>query len=51
MFHCKDLSKIVRNTYKTNIIDEIDLEDIKKMLEELNYLKCKIVLMGNDLLA
>ena len=55
MFHAKDPSKIVRNVYSNNYgcnyISEVDIQDIKAMLDQLTLSRAKIILIGNELLS
>ena len=44
------LSKILENVYADPIIEKIDIEDIKSMLDGFTIEKCKVFLMGNSIL-
>ena len=50
MFHTLDPSKVIRQVYEDKVITEVDLDDIKSLLNEITYEKAKIVFQGNDLL-
>ena len=44
MFHIKDISNIIRDVYTDDIVEEIDIEDIKTMLTQFSYESVKVVL-------
>ena len=50
MFHAKDIKNILREVYESTLLDEVDVEDIKVMLDEMSYDKVQIILQGTDLL-
>ena len=51
MFHTLDPSQIVKQVFSQRVIDEVDLDDIKSLLNDMTYEKAKIVFIGNDLLT
>ena len=50
MIYTTNISDIIKEVYDEPVIGEIDLADIKKMLSEFSYEKCKINLNLNDIL-
>ena len=44
-----DPSQVIKQTYEQQVINEIDYEDIKSLLGEFTYEKCKVILQGNDI--
>ena len=44
-----DPSQVVKQTYGQQVIEEIDYADIKSLLGEFSYEKCKVILQGNDI--
>ena len=51
MIHAQNPAKILKNIYSVPVIEEIDVAHIKSILKEFTYEKCKIVLVGNDVLT
>ena len=49
MFTVKDQSRILEEVYPETLIKSIDYLDIKSLLTEFSYEKCKIALIGNDI--
>ena len=51
MLHTLNPAKVLKEIYSVPIIDKIDVADIKSIISECTYEKCKIVLTGNDILT
>ena len=51
MLTMKDQSKILEEVYPETLIKCIDYLHIKSLLEDFSYEKCKIALIGNDILT
>lgn len=46
-----DLRQVVRQTYSTELFTEIDRDDVAKILAQMSYFSCKVVLSGKDMCA
>ena len=49
MLTLDDHTHILEEVYTSTILNEIDYEDVKSYLGNLNYENCKVVLNGNDM--
>ena len=49
MICCRTLADVIKDVYDEPVIGEIDIADVRKMLDEISYEKTKIVVNGNDL--
>ena len=47
MIYCSDITQIVKEVYGSTIIPEIDIADIKQLVNEYSYDKCKISCLSN----
>ena len=50
MIYCKDITNILKEVYNEAVIGDIDLVDIKQMLSEFSYKRCKILVNGNTIM-
>ena len=48
MIYATSIEKVVRDVYEGPVIDEIDLEDLKRFATEFSYERCNIVLARSD---
>ena len=50
MVHSQNKSNILRESYEKTVVQDVDTEDVRKVLGEMSYEKVKVVFVGNDLL-
>ena len=53
MLSVTDLKKLIKEANGGNehpVVEDIDIKDLRYMLDDLSYANCKIVLIGKDLL-
>lgn len=50
MIHSTDPSNLVKDTYETTLVDNVDLKDIHKLVHQFGYENAKIILNGNNIL-
>ena len=50
MIWCKDITKVIKKTQETLIIDDIDIVDIERILSKLRWENCKVFVSGNNLI-
>ena len=48
MIWCKDITQILKKTFETLVIDDIDIDDILNILKTIRFDNCKIIINGND---
>ena len=51
MLNIQNPNKLLKRVPAMPVVEEYDVEDIRKYLGEFSYEKCKIVMMGKDILS